>query len=146
MESLGGPFEFWGVFVEGELAGFAKCAIEGDYVAVLVSKLDPAYLPIFSSYALRDAILRHYVTELGRIVGDGFRSISHQTAMHDFLLKFGYRRMYCDLRIVYRPIVRAFVNLAFPFKILIDRFPSVEPAASAQVFLAQEAIRRSFAQ
>jgi hypothetical protein len=142
--SVGGPFEFWGVFVAGKLAGFAKCAIESDYVAVLVSKLDPAYLSLFSAYALRDTLLQTYVAEQGKTVGDGFRSIVHQSAMHDFLLKFGYRRMYCDLRVIYKPFVRAFVALAYPFRALVDKFPSVEPALSAQALLAQEAIRRSF--
>ena len=139
-----GPFEFWGVFVADKLAGFAKCAMGSDYVAVLVCKLDPEYLPLYSSYALRDTLLRTYVKEQGKIVGDGYRSIAHKTRTHEFLLRFGYQRIYCDLRVVYQPFMRAFVGLVYPLRALVDRLPSVNPVANVQALLAQEGIRRSF--
>ena len=144
MHSIGGPFEFWGVFVDDKLAGFAKCVVGTDYVAVLVSKLHPEYLSLYSAYALRDTLLKTYVADLGKTVGGGFRPIAHKTAMHDFLLKFGYRRIHCDLRVVYQPVLRALVSLTYPFKALVDLVPAIGPASSAQILLAQEEIRRSF--
>lgn len=49
--SANGPFEFWGVFVGNELAGFVKCAVGNDYAASVVIKLDPQYMSLSPSSA-----------------------------------------------------------------------------------------------
>lgn len=140
---VGGPFEFWGAFVGNKLAGFAKCVVSDDYVAVVAFKFDPAYGKLLPSYALVDALLKTYVCHDKKSVGNGFLSLHHETQMQDFLLKFGFRRSYCDLHVTYRPVLRLAVNICFPFRGLIDRLPLSDFISSVKSLLRQEDVRRS---
>lgn len=140
-----GPFEFWGAFVDGKLASYAKCVVGRKFVTMVASKIDPAYASSLPSYALMDTVLRRYVLEGGKHMNNGFRSIDHETNRQEFLLQFGYRREYCDLRIVYRRPMDLLVNVTYPAKRLIDRAPLIGPVKKLRTLLAQEQIRRSFA-
>jgi hypothetical protein len=142
--SLGGPFDFWAAFVENNLAGFYKYAIGDDYAAGLVLKLDPRYLSLNAASALQDTILTKYVVEQKKIVSVGFRSLVHDTNMHQFLTKFGYRHVYCDLKIAYRPSVSGFVNFVYPFRSIMGIVPDSGLTAKIKALMAQEEIRRSF--
>jgi hypothetical protein len=139
-----GPFDFWGVFVGEKLVGFAKYAVGEDYAAGLVIKLDPRFLSLSPSAALQDTILTKYVAGQGKTVFGGFRSLVHDTNMHDFLLKFGYRRIYCDLKLVYRPSLRIFVKLSYPLRALADHIPESRAGSKVRSLLKQEEIHRSF--
>jgi hypothetical protein len=141
--SLGGPFEFWAAFVGDQLAGFAKCAVDHDYAACLVLKLDPNFIRLNISSALKDTILSTYVSEQGKTAYAGFRSVIHQTNLHDFLLKHGYSRVFCDLKIVYRPTVRACVNLLYRCRSFVGCVPDSSIKRNIQGLLTQEEIRRS---
>lgn len=142
--AAGGPFDFWAVFVGEELAGFAKCVVGDDYAASIVIKLDPRFLYLNVGSALQDTMLSAYVAQQHKPFSIGFRSIVHDTNIHDFLLKFGYRRVYCDLKLVYRPAVNAFVNLLYPFRTILDRASESGLAGKIRTLLAQEEIHRSF--
>ena len=138
----GGPFEFWGVFVEGHLAGFAKNVVGHDYAATLVLKLDPNFMHASTGPALQDTLLKTYVSEQRKPVYAGFRSIIHDTNMHDFLLKSGYSRVYCDLKVVYRPSIGKFVNFLYKCRSYLDRFPESRLKRNIEGLLTQEEIRR----
>jgi hypothetical protein len=138
-----GPLEFWGVFVEDRLVGFAKCAVGPDYVATLVLKLDPDFMQLSTGNALQDTILKTYVSEQQKPVYAGFRSVVHNTNTHDYLLKLGYTRVYCDLKVVYRPAVRTCVNLLYRGHMLLDRIPESCMKGYIRGLLTQEEIRRS---
>lgn len=140
---VAGPFEFWGVFVKDRLAGFAKNVVGQDYAATLVLKLDPNFMQLSTGPALQDTLLKAYVSEQGKPVFAGFRSIVHDTNMHDFLLKSGYSRVYCDLKVIYRPAVRTCVNLFYKCRSLVDRFPESSIKGKIRGLLTQEEIRRS---
>jgi hypothetical protein len=141
--SPGGPFEFWGAFAEDRLVGFAKSAVGQDYAATLVLKLDPDYLHLSTGPALQDTILKHYVSEQGKPVYAGFRSVVHDTNTHDHLLQLGYSRVYCDLKVIYRPAVRTCVNLLYRWRSLVDRVPESSVKRNIRGVLAQEEIRRT---
>jgi hypothetical protein len=138
-----GPFEFWGVFVGDRLAGFAKSAVGSDYSATLVLKLDPNFMHLSTGPALQHTLLNAYVSEQGKPVYAGFRSIAHDTNTHDFLMKSGYSRVYCDLKVVYRPTLQAFINLLYMCRSVLNRFPESPTKRSIQALLTQEEIRRS---
>ena len=142
--SIGGPFEFWAVFVGNELAGFVKCAVGHDYSALTVFKLAPRFLSLYSSSALQDAILRTYVCEQQKTVTIGFRNVAHDTDVHQFMLQFGYRHIYCDLKIHYRPMVQALVNVLYPFRLAMGRAPESRWTGRVKPLLVQEEIRRTF--
>ena len=142
--SVGGPFDFWGVFVGDQLAGYVKYFVGTDYVAGLEMKLDPKYLSLNSSSALQDTILTSYVANQSKTVYVGFRSLLHDTNIHDFLLRFGYRRVYCDFKLVYRRSIRGFVNLLFSLRKVANYIPESTWDNRIHSLLRQEGIRRSF--
>jgi hypothetical protein len=139
-----GPFDFWGAFVGGRLTGYIKYFAGNDYIAGLVMKLDPRYLSLNISSALQDTILSRYVADQRKTVYAGFRSLLHDTNIHDFLLRFGYRRVHCDFKLVYRPSVRAFVNVLYSFRTVADCLPDSRWSNKIKSLLTQEDIRRSF--
>jgi hypothetical protein len=139
-----GPFEFWGAYVGNHLAGFAKCIVGEDYVTMVSFKIHPGYLTSRPAYALLDKVLETYVTREGKVLHNGFRSIDHQTDMQEFVLQFGFRREYCDLKIVYRPLVGMCVGALYPFKQILDLVPTTRHFSQMKTLLAQEKIRRSF--
>lgn len=141
---LGGPFECWGVFIEEKLGGYARCVVDADYAATLVLKFDPAYLKSYSAYALIDAILTDYVRDKHKLVTNGFRSLSHDTNMQQFLEQFAFYKVYCDMRLVYRTHVRLGVDLLYPFRSAMDHAADIPLFSSIPPLLAQEQIRRSF--
>jgi hypothetical protein len=89
---------------------------------------------------------RHYLEERKfRYVSDGARSLSHDTQIHDFLeSKFGFRKAYARLHVVYAPWLDASVAAAFPFRNLIKKMP-FSPFKKASILLKQEEIRRECA-
>ncbi len=144
LDSVGGPFEFWAVFAGAELAGYAKCVLGDDYVATVVIKLAPEYLPLYSAYGLWDTILKQYVNMEARPVFNGFRALAHDTNVQDFLRKFGFQKVYCDLKIVYRKKLGLCVRVLYPFKLIASLIPDSLGGAGVRAMLAQEEIRRSF--
>jgi hypothetical protein len=143
--AVGGPFEFWAAFVDGQLSGFAKCVVGEDYVACLVLKLDPDFIRLDIASALKNSILSAYVSEQGKTAYAGFRSVVHDTNTHDFLTRQGYSRVYCDLKLVYRPAVRTAVNLLYKIRPIVDRIPEsfLNLKGKIQALLFQEEICRS---
>ncbi len=95
------------------LAGFAKCVESPDYIALGSLRLDPAYSRSLPSYARLDALLRQYVANEQKMLGNAFLSLHDETNMQDFLLKFGFRRVYCDLQIAYRSALGLAVNSCY---------------------------------
>jgi hypothetical protein len=143
--AAGGPFDFWGVFVGDQLAGYIKYFVGADYIAGLEMKLDPQYLSLNPSSALQDTVLTTYVLNQHKTVYVGFRSLLHDTNIHDFLLRFGYRRVYCDFKLVYRRSVRMFVNFLYSFREVANHMPDSSWSNKIHSLLRQENIRRSFA-
>lgn len=143
-EAAAGPFEYWGAFVAGRLVSFIKCVVGDDYAICSELKVDPEFLTSRPAYALNDRILTRYVKEQGKRLHEGFRPVSHQTNVHDFFLRFGYRKIFCDMRIHYRLAMAALVNLLYPLRNIIERSADLAVARNASVLLKQEEIRRSF--
>jgi hypothetical protein len=144
LSAVGGPFEFWGVFVGDALAGYLKCVVADTYVATLVGKFHPDYLQFYPSYALLDTLLKKYAGQERKSVTNGFRSIAHHTNLQEYLGKFGFRKVYCDLKVIYREPVRQALTLLSPFKVIIDHFPDIGFVPEIKTMLTQEVIRRSF--
>lgn len=143
-EQEDGPFELWGVFVNGELAGFANCGVEDPYIALLNMNLHPDFLDYYPAYALIDTLLAHYVSNTGRALTNGHRSINHQTEMQDFLTKFGFERCYCDLKVIYAPRVSSVIRAVYPLRSLLRLLPDFSLLEKARALLFQERLCRSF--
>jgi hypothetical protein len=116
--------EHWGVFCDGELAGYASNYVFGDTEAAYSSlKFHPDHLRKYSSYALFHRMSEHYLGE-GRVsyVNDGFRSILHGTELQPFLERnFAFEKAYVGIDAFYRQPYRTIVRATFPFRGLIGK-------------------------
>lgn len=117
--------EHWAVYNEGRMVGFAQNLLydktEVDYTHI---KLHPKYLNRYSSYALFYRMNEHYLSYSGfQYVNDGFRSISHDTGIQDFLIReFGFEKSYTNLNVYYRPPIGQLLQLARPFRSVAKAF------------------------
>ena len=138
-----GPFEVWGVWVSDKLAGYVICTLEDNEVFTEITRLHPGYLKHYTTYALFDAILNHYVTTQGKVVNNGNKSVYHKTNMQQFLLKLGYKKQPCSLVIHYSWLGKLIANLSIqthPITQCYDnRFASIINGMAKQ-----ERIRRRF--
>lgn len=141
MQKIDGPFEWWGVFVNGQLVGYCECIIEINEVATNVIKLDPDFLKQYSSYALFDAILPYYLKK-ELVVSNGCRSVSHDTNMQDFFLKLGFEKSYCYLNIHYQSYLSVFVYLIYSSRMLIVKLPNYSLITKLKTLIIQEKIIR----
>ena len=138
-----GPFEFWGVFVGEDLAGYSQCVIERQSAATSVIKLDPSFLRYYTSYALLYRIVEHYVCQRGFIVSNGNRNVLHDTAFQEFVLKLGFKKWFCRLNVLYRPSLNIGIRVAFPFRSLLCRLPDHGRLHHVRALMVQEEIRRA---
>jgi len=142
-DAINGPFEYWGAFIGETLVGFAKCIVGKDYATMVVFKFDPRYAVSRPAYALLDTVLQTYVTNAGMPVNNGYRALAHDTNMQDFVLQFGFRRVYTDLRVIYRPPLHSIISMLYPFSSVISRLPTSRPIEYLKTLLKQEQIQRS---
>jgi len=136
-------FQYWAVFCEGRLVGYVKCDIEPKKgVSTNVLKYNPEGLKQYASYALMDTLLTSYVVERALPINNGERTVLHDSNMQDFLLKFGFRRHYCRLNIIYSSPLHHVVNLVYPFRSLVQRLPKHSLFIKVKALLVQESYRR----
>lgn len=130
---------------DGRMVAFAENVVAGDACFYSSMWFCPDALKGSVSYVLIQAMNEHYLDGRGfRYVSDGARNLSHRTNIHQFLQsKFGFRRAYCRLRVVYSRFVGVVVAIAYPFRSVLARVPGT---AKLRVLLEQERIRRAFAQ
>ena len=116
--------EHWGVYCDGELAGYASNYVFGNTEAAYSTlKFHPDHLRKYSSYALFHRMNEHYLGE-GRVsyVNDGFRSILHGTELQPFLEhNFAFEKAYVGIDAFYRQPYRAILRATFPFRNLIGK-------------------------
>jgi len=139
----GGPFEHWGVFVNGALAGYAQCIVEEKEVATDSIKYHPAYMNSYSSYALTATMAEHYVSRKACRLSNGNRSVAHDTNFQAFLLKLGFRQEYCLLNIVYSQRIRPVIRALYPFRNVLRGLPKSGAAGRLRSALLQEEIHRA---
>ncbi|PXX97521.1 hypothetical protein CR157_12430 [Halomonas sp. LBP4] len=139
--------EFWGVRdkASGKLVAFSENLVMDQACFYLSIWLDPDSLKRYSTYALIHTMNSHYLNAREmRYVSDGARSISHDTAIHDFLIsQFGFRKAYARLHVVYFPLLSPTVHVLYPFRRHFERARG-RLYRKIAVLLEQERIRRSF--
>ena len=117
----------WAAYCDGKMVAFAQNLIyEKQEVNYTHIKLHPEYLNRYSSYALTYRMNEYYLEQEGfEYVNDGFRSISHETKVQEFLIKkFGFEKAYTGLHIHYRFPLGHMLRIASPFrKVLTKAYP-----------------------
>jgi len=138
--------EFWGVFdrkTEG-LVGFSENLVRDEACFYMSIWVLPEAMKRYASYILFHEMNKYYLNDCQlRYVSDGARSISHATKVHDFLQsKFGFRKAYSKLNVVYSDTFGILISIAYPFRRLLKRLPG-KLFQKASILLFQEEIRRS---
>ncbi|MGM0906946.1 MAG: GNAT family N-acetyltransferase [Pseudomonadota bacterium] len=144
--SLPRQTEFFGVIEKesDKLVAFSENYVDNGACFYLTIWFSPEHLRKYSSYALFHEMNKFYLNERKlNYVSDGARSINHDTNIHDFLIsKFGFRKAYAKLNIVYSPFVKLITVLLYPFKNAIKKVP-ISFSKKLSVLLEQERIRRA---
>lgn len=136
--------EFWcaRARADGRMVAFAENVVRDDACFYSTMWFSPDALSESVGYVLIQAMNEHYLGERRfRYVSDGARNLSHQTGIHDFLQsKFGFRRAYSKLEVVYwKPLALA-VGMAYPFRLILGKAPGLR---RLKVLLEQERIRQA---
>lgn len=128
----------------GVLAGYAVNLVYDDYVGFSVAKFDVDYINERVSAAIIYTVLYEYINlQKKRYVCDGERCINHKTNIQNHLESlFGFRKAYCRLHIVYRPIVGFIVKVIYPFRKLLLLFDNVKVFQNINSVLKMEEIIR----
>ena len=141
--------EYFAVFSnkDGELVGYSKNILNDDYVSYSTIKFNPDYLSDGCSAALFYAMNNYYLVELKKkYVLDGERSIRHETNIQDYLEKyFKFRRAYCKLNIIYKPLFEVAIKILYPFEYLflvLNKKLNSKVVNNIHALLYQEKIRR----
>lgn len=139
--------EFWAVRDKdsGLMVAFSENVVREGACFYNSIWLRPDCLKGYASYLLFHEMNKYYLNERGmRYVSDGARGISHDTKVHEFLeQKFGFRKAYSRLRVVYFPGVELLVKVLYPFKGWF-KGRSSSLLQKVAIVLEQERIRRSF--
>ncbi|MBT3612575.1 MAG: hypothetical protein HN522_06525 [Flavobacteriales bacterium] len=137
-------FDYWGVYRNNMLVGFAQNRVFDDCCDYSTIKILPIYAKEYPFYALFYTMNNYYLAEQKlRYVTDGTKSISHQTNIQEFLVKkFKFRKAYCYLHIKYNPFFGLMVSCLFPFRKILSVF-HFSFIRNINSILLQEKIRRN---
>lgn len=137
--------EWWGIFEKDShrLVAFSENYTENKTCFYVTMWLEPDAMRKFAGYLLFHQMENHYLEERGfNYISDGARSLSHDTNIHDFLIrKFNFRKAHAHLHVIHTPWLGAAVATAYPFRNWIARI-SFDPFQKATILLRQEEIRR----
>lgn len=132
----------WGAFCDGQLAAVASMNVYNKVEATRwMAKLDPAFAKQRPMYALIYRMNEYYLGDQGfAYVNDGWRSVSHETSVQDFLVTaFGYERWGCHLHTQFRFPIGLAVKLTYPIRRLLGPMDQ----RLRTVYCLEEAARRS---
>ncbi len=112
---------FFGAFEKstGRLCGYCDIYERGKYIPIssMKSRVDCEKQGV--NFAIVYGIIEWFnpLTQKGCYLCDGARNVFHATHFQDFLIKyFEFRKAYCKLHIVYRPLVKWCVFVLFPIR------------------------------
>lgn len=140
-------YKFYGAFdVEsGDLCGYAWLNRNGNFIYYAFHKVKPSCEKKGINAAIVAEILESHEKELssGCYICDGSRSVSHETHFQDYLEKyFSFRKAYCHLHIVYRPILKVFVQFLFYLRQPLKRLDNISLIHKVNGILKMEEIQR----
>ena len=141
-------WDFWAVFEKksSKLIAFARNKIEYKQCELCTAKFHPKYQrKYYPSEALFYIMNNYYLNKKRfKYINNGSRSVSHDTKIQSFLIKkFGFRKSYCKMNILYSPFVAVAIKFIYPFKFFIMHLNN-NFANKLQVLIRHEEIRRSF--
>lgn len=131
----------------GVVCGYAKCMFVEDTISLAGVKVLEPFMNKEVNAVLIYRICEYYLNhQHKRYVCDGERSIVHETSYQEYLCRvLNFRYAYCDLHVVYKPIVGLCVKVLYPFKTIIKKFSNKSRLLyNVYCTLEQEKIAREF--
>ncbi len=142
---------FFGAFLKNEdgvasdLCGFSLLSCGKKQIYFSLQSVLPYKERDGVNAALIDGILTHFQKELasGMYICDGERNLYHETFFQDYLEKnFGFRKAYCKLHIVYRPVIRWIIPALYFFRRILNKLDSISLVHRINAVMRMEEIRR----
>ena len=127
------------------LIGYITVCVYDVYVELQTAKFNPHFLNRQVSDALYHHILDYYLNHLNKkYVCSGSRNINHKTNTQDYKIRrFGYRKAYCHLHIMYNPKIKFFVKIVYLFRTFLKRLDRITLFHQINSVLKMEEIYRS---
>jgi hypothetical protein len=132
-------FDYWGVFVKDNPAGFCKVIMDEDFACLTYINFDPDYFKYNISAVLLDTLANYYVVERKMKINNSEREIFHTTQFHNFLCRQGFHKIYCTLNTRYNNMVGIIVHSLYPFRKILPEYGIFH---KVKAVLLQEEIRR----
>lgn len=135
---------YWGVFYNDKLVAYSESMVYGNTeIEVLITKFIPEYLKLYSSYALEYEMIQYYLKNFNyQYINSGFRTLLHESNRQKFLIeKFGFRKAFIKIDVIYKPLVNRFIGFSFPFRNFLKNFNPKLEALFKQEEINQECKR-----
>lgn len=93
-------YELWGAFVGKKLAAYAAAVVIDDAVLIESAKSDYELQIHCPNNAIFYQMTKHYLCERGKLyITNGSRTLLHPTNINDLLIRMGYRKIFCRLKV-----------------------------------------------
>lgn len=127
-----------------KMIGWLNVRVEEDYVEIQSAKFHVDFLSRCVSDALYHHVLEYYLNVLNKkYLSSGSRNINHNTNTQEYKIKrFGYRKAYCRLHVLYNPKIRIWVKLLYPFRKVLKLFDKITIMHQVNGVLKMEEICR----
>ncbi|MBQ7148303.1 MAG: hypothetical protein IJR96_06090 [Pseudobutyrivibrio sp.] len=138
----------YGAFDENEMLcafhGIADCS---SYFLMVQGKSIPEKQRGQVNAALIYTFINDLSAEIdnGKYISNGQRNLYHKTNFNDDLCRYyGFRKVYCRLRIIYPTYVKLMVNVLYPFRKMFNLLDNKALVHQINVVLKMEEIARTF--
>lgn len=131
---------------DGLLCGYACLSRKEMYIDFCTMKALPEKEKFGLNAAMVHKILEDHVDFLkgNGYICDGARSIQHETAFQDYLIKyFEFRKAYCQLHIVYAPKIKCLIKIAYTCRWILKKLDSFSIAKKINSIIKMEEIHRA---
>ena len=140
-------YKVYGAFSvsDGAFCGYACLIRNGMCIDFCMLKAIPSYEHLGLNAAIVNQILVDHEDFLnnGGYICDGARSIQHETAFQNYLEKyFEFRKAYCELHILYKPIIGFALKTIYPFRKLLYKINGWNIISKINALLQMEEINR----
>lgn len=141
-------YKVYGAFsaTDEAFCGYACLRKQGKHIDFTMLKAMPAYEKLGLNAAIVNHILADHKAFLnnGGYICDGARSVQHETAFQDYLEKyFGFRKAYCHLHIIYKPVIAFALKVIYPFRKILNKLNRISVIRKINALLQMEEINRT---
>ena len=131
--------DFWAGFSceDNKLIGYMTIKKFSDCVESCTAKYHPDYLKYRISDAIHYVILNEYLNvQNKKYIFSGSRNINHITKAQEYKIEnFKFRKAYCKLHVIYKPVLGIIIKIVYPFRKYIQKIDKSVIVHQIVVFL-----------